>query len=144
MSKAKATDTVTIHFSAHLDDGTELENTLSKEPFSFQLGTGAVVPGLEAAVLGMATGERKIASLKPAEAFGERRDDLIQSAARTLFGEDMELAVGARVGAETPDGETIELTILSLTEDEVVLDANHPLAGMDVTYRIELLSISPA
>jgi len=142
MTRAKVGDQVTIHFSAFLDDGTELESTEAKEPFQFVLGAGDVIAGLDGAVVGMSVGDKKISTLKPAEAFGERSAELIRPTAKSQFGDDMDLTPGARVGAKTPEGEIIELTVLSVEGDQVMLDANHPLAGLDVTYRIELIKVN--
>lgn len=139
--KAVLGDTVAIHFAALLDDGTEIESSVGSEPLRFVIGSGAVVPGLDEEVRGMKVGDKRIAVLKPQDAFGARRDDLIMKVPTSSLPDDLDLTPGKRIGAKTPEGETLEMNVLAIEGASVVLDANHPFAGLDITFRIELLSV---
>lgn len=143
--KALLGDKVVIHFTALLDDGTEIETSVGSQPLSFVVGSGAVVPGLDEEVRGLKAGDKRVAVLKPADAFGSRRDDLIMKVPASSLPGDLDLTPGKRIGAKTPEGETIEMNVLALEGEgegeQVVLDANHPFAGLDITFRIEIISV---
>lgn len=142
MISASPGDTVSIHFTAFLSDSTEIDTTTGSKPHTFVVGSGAVLPGLDEAVQGMTEGSSKIALLKPADAFGERLEELIRPAPLSLFDDDLEIVPGKRIGANTPDGEVIEMNVVAVEGDQVILDANHPFAGLEITFRIELISIA--
>ena len=135
-AKARLGDSVTIHFIALLDDGTQIETTMGSEPLTFVVGSG-----LDEEVRGMKAGDNRIAVLKPDDAFGHKREDLIVRAPVATFPDDIDLTPGKRIGAKTPDGETIEMNVLAIEGDQAVLDANHPFAGLDITFRIDMISV---
>jgi peptidylprolyl isomerase len=141
MTSASPGDTVSIHFTAFLSDGTEIDTTAGSPPHTFVVGSGAVLPGLDEAVQGMKQGSSKIALLKPVDAFGERLEELVRPAPLSLFGDGLEIVPGKRIGANTPDGEVIEMNVIAVEGDQVILDANHPFAGLEITFRIEMVSI---
>lgn len=132
---------ITIHFAALLDDGTEIESTAGAKPLDFVVGSGSVVPGLDEEVRGMKAGDKRIAVLKPEDAFGPRLNDLIKTVPVSSLPEDLDLTPGKRIGARTKDGELIEMDVLAVDGDNVTLDANHPFAGLDITFRIEVISV---
>ncbi len=140
-AKARLGDSVTIHFIALLDDGTQIETTIGSEPLTFVVGSGAVVAGLDEEVRGMKAGDNRIAVLKPDDAFGQKREDLIVRTPVATFPDDIDLTPGKRIGAKTPDGELIEMNVLAIEGDQAVLDANHPFAGLDITFRIDMISV---
>lgn len=139
--KAGLGDSITIHFTALLDDGTEIETTRGAEPLTFVVGSGAVVAGLDEEVRGMKPGDNRVAVLKPEDAFGHKRDDLIVKAPISTFPKNIDVSPGKRIGAKTPDGELIEMNVVAIEGEEAVLDANHPFAGLDITFRIEIISV---
>lgn len=140
-AKAELGDEVTIHFTALLDDGTQIETTTGSEPLTFVVGSGAVVAGLDEEVRGMRPGDNRIAVLKPGDAFGSKRDDLIIRQSISAFPKNIDLTPGKRIGAKTPDGDLIEMNVVAIEGDQAVLDANHPFAGLDITFRIEMISV---
>jgi peptidylprolyl isomerase len=133
-------DRVTVNYTGYLEDGTVFDTTEGREPLTFVIGDGTMIPGFDAAVRGMQVGETKTVIIPAASAYGEYREDLVVVLPREEFGEDLE--VGQRVPLQNmTSGETIYFTVVEITEDEVTLDANHPLAGQDLTFEIELVSI---
>ena len=134
--------TVNIHYVGTLKDGTEFDNSRTRgNPLSFTVGSGQILPAFEKAVQQMKIGETKSLSLKPDEAYGDIVPDAIQPVPRTSFAPEVTLQVGEMVSGQSPDGKPIQATIESIDEDVVILDFNHPLAGKDINFDIELLSI---
>lgn len=141
MAEAKSGDKVRVHYTGKLDDGTVFDTSAERDPLEFTLGEGAVIPGFENAVDGMAPGERKTVDVPSDDAYGPRRDELTLEVKKTEFPEGAELNVGQRVRVNQPGGETFLVTVAEVGEGEVTLDANHPLAGQDLTFEIELVEI---
>jgi peptidylprolyl isomerase len=133
-------DRVQVHYTGSLDDGTVFDSSLDREPLSFVIGDGTMLAGFDEAVRGMGVGERKTFTIPAAEAYGEYREDLV-----VVVGRD-ELAGDPQVGDEVPlqnlpSGATVYFTVVEISDTEVTLDANHPLAGQDLTFEIELVAI---
>lgn len=140
--KAEKGQTVKIEYRGTLESGEEFDSSKNHgQPLSFTIGEGQVIPGFEKAVEGMEVGEKKSFKLAVEEAYGERRDDLIIDFPKEqLEDSDVEIAEGAQVGLQTPQG-PIPATIQKVSEDTVTIDANHPLAGKPLSFEIELVSI---
>ena len=141
MSQAKAGDTVKIHYTGTLDDGTEFDSSRGREPLEFELGSGQVIPGFDQAVDGMTVGERQTVNIPAAEAYGERQDDMVQEVPKSALPPDMEPEVGMALGARSQTGAEMRLTVTAVDEDTITVDGNHPLAGKALNFDIELVSI---
>ncbi len=140
MSQAKSGDTVHVHYTGTLEDGTEFDSSRGREPLTFTLGSGQVVPGFDAAVMGMAVGEQKTVTIPSAQAYGGSRPDMVMRVPRSQMPPDLKPNVGdqLQVGG---GGRTFVVVVRELTDSEIVLDANHPLAGKDLTFALELVKI---
>ena len=141
MGQAKSGDTVRIHYTGTLDDGTQFDSSSGRDPLEFSLGGGQVIPGFDAAVSGMSIGESKSVTIAPEDAYGERHEKLVQQVPRNILPEDMEPAVGIQLQSQSPDGQVMNLVITEVVEDTITVDANHPLAGFALTFAIELVEI---
>ncbi len=142
MAQAKQGDTVTVHYTGKLDDGTVFDSSVEREPLEFTLGEGLVIPGFENAVIGMNAGEKKTVDIASEEAYGPYRDELILSVNREQFPEDIQPEVGQSLQVQQPNGQPVVVTVAAVADEEVKLDANHPLAGKDLTFEIELMDIA--
>lgn len=142
MSAATRGDTVHIHYTGRLDDGTEFDSSQGRDPLSFTLGEGKVIPGFESAVLGMAEGDSKTATIPTEEAYGHRRDELVLDVPKDNLPDGMEPEPGQQLRMETADGQSFMVRVTDVRDDGVQVDANHPLAGQNLTFDIELVSIA--
>lgn len=141
MSQAKTGDTVKVHYTGRLDDGTVFDSSLEKEPLEFELGQGQIIPGFEEAVNGMNPGESKNISIPAADAFGDYHDELIQEVPRQEFQTDVEPQIGQRYKIDQPGEQPLILTVTNVSADSVTLDGNHPLAGKNLNFDIKLVEI---
>jgi len=141
MAQAQSGDIVRVHYRGTLSDGTEFDSSRGREPLEFQVGSGQVIPGFERQVEGMAVGETSVVTIPADEAYGQRDERQIQEIPRNAMPEDLILEVGAGLTATTRDGKEIPLTVVALTDDTVTVDGNHPLAGRDLTFELELVEI---
>lgn len=141
MVQAKAGDTVRVHYSGFLDDGTVFDSSLDREPFEFTLGQGMVIPGFEDAVVGMDVGETKTVNIPSERAYGPYRDELLVSVERSQVPPDIEPDLGMELQIRTPEGTVTNVTITEMDEESITLDANHPLAGKDLIFEIKLVEI---
>ncbi len=144
MAEAKQGDTVLVHYTGKLADGEVFDSSKGREPLEFQLGAGMVVPGFEAAVTGMKQGETVTETIAADKAYGPRRDELVGKVDRGQVPDSIELEIGRRLQIQTPDGRTAAVTVTEITDEVVHLDANHPLAGKELTFEIELVEIKAA
>jgi len=142
MAAAKLGDTVKVHYTGTLADGTQFDSSRGREPLQLTLGEGAMLPDFEEAILGMADGERKTVTIPCESAFGEHVAELNLSVPRESIGADLELAVGSVLRATGPEGETANFVVLGFEDENVIMDGNHPLAGHDLTYELELMQIA--
>ncbi len=142
MTQAQNGDTVQIHYTGRLDDGTVFDTSEDRDPLEFTLGDEQVIPGFEKAVEGMEEGESKTAEIPADDAYGEHRDDLVVSVPRDRLPDDMDPDVGDRLQMQSPDGHTFNATVVDQDASSLKMDANHPLAGKDLTFDIELVEIS--
>lgn len=144
MTTAKSGDTVRINYTGRLTDGTQFDSSLGSEPLQLTLGTGEVIPGLDAHLQGMAPGTRSTVTIPPEAAYGPRREDAIQTIERASVPPDLDLAVGKQLQARTSAGTTLPITIIDFDDNIVRFDANHPLAGRELVFDVELLEIVKA
>jgi peptidylprolyl isomerase len=136
-------DSVKIHYTGTLDDGYKFDSSYDHlEPLEFTIGRGEMIRGFEQAVVGMEPGETKIVRIASNQAYGRHNPEKVIQVSRSKMPEGLEQEIGMRVQGSMPDGQTVEFTIVSLTESEVTLDGNHSLAGKDLTFDIELLEIA--
>lgn len=133
-------DRVTLHYRLACG-GHEVVNTFTDVPETFTLGSGEIDPRLEVLLLGLKTGEHITLALAPGQAFGERSEELVQRMARSEFTPTHELQVGHTVDFSLPNGQTLHGTILGLSDTEVEIDFNHPLAGLPVEFEVQILAI---
>lgn len=138
----KAGDRVKVHYVGHLDDGTEFDSSAGSDPLTFVVGGGEVIPGFEHGVVGMRVGESRDIVIEPDMAYGERNEQLTHTIDRSQINLGMEPEEGMSIEMHTPDGTVIPLIITSLTETTVTLDANHPLAGQQLRFSLQLVEIS--
>ena len=142
---AQAGDTVVVDYTGTLEDGTKFDSSHDRgEPITFVLGTGRMIPGFDAAVIGMNVGEKKTVTLPPEEAYGQPRPDLIVTLDRNQFPADAVLTVGQQVPLQNAAGAQFMATIVDIQPGIVTVDANHELAGKTLIFDIELVSITPA
>jgi peptidylprolyl isomerase len=141
MANAQEGDTVHIHYTGRLDDGTVFDSSRDRDPLSFTLGSGQVIKGFDSAVSGMSVGESKTATISPEAAYGPRREELHLTYPREQFPDDMEPEVGQMLQMQTEEGQTFQVQVTEVADDSVGLDANHPLAGKELTFDIELVKI---
>lgn len=141
MSEVKSGDVVRIHYTGKLPDGTEFDSSEGREPLEFEVGAGQIIPGLDRGVEGMNVGDKDTVTVPADEAYGQRDDAQVQTLPRSSIPEGIELEVGTRLQASTQDGRQIALTIIDLNDQEVTVDANHPLAGQDLVFEIQVVEI---
>lgn len=142
MAKAEAGNRVQIHYTGTLATGEQFDSSEGRAPLEFELGSGQVIPGFDAAVEGMAVGESKKVTIPAAQAYGERRPEMVLSMPADQLPADLEAQPGQRLQMQTTDGQVVPVTVREVTDDAVVLDANHALAGEDLTFEIELVAIA--
>jgi peptidylprolyl isomerase len=139
MEKAQEGDIVRVHIAGRLLDGRTFE--MSREPQEVVIGHGDLVPELEQALIGMAPGETRTLILPKGKGYAPRREDLVQTISRDIFPRGIDPKVGLKVRIPSVGYEVIEATIVEVTESEITLDGNHPLAGEDVVFSLQLLGI---
>jgi peptidylprolyl isomerase len=141
MKKVRKGDTVRVHYTRRLADGTVLDSSKSLAPLQFKIDGRQAIAGLETAVIGMRPGESKLATVSAEDAFGPYQEQRIKRVDRGEFPPDMEIGVGQQFEVIRPDGQRTPVIIKEVSDRRVTLDANHPLAGMNLFFDINLLSI---
>ena len=141
MSQAKNGDKVSVHYKGTLADETLFDSSEGRDPLEFTLGSGQVIPGFDSAVSGLSIGESVKVDIPAAEAYGERNAQLIQVMERKMLPPDIEPEVGQEYMAMSQTGQQVTVVVVDVSDDSVTLDANHPLAGKDLTFEIELVKI---
>lgn len=142
MSQAKPGDTVRIHYTGTLNDGTQFDSSIGRDPLEFAVGGGMVIPGFDSAVQGMAVGESKSFTIEPEAAYGTKQDHLVQEVPRGALPDGLTPEVGMPLQSQSPDGQIMDLVITEVTDDTITVDANHPLADKALTFDIELVAIA--
>jgi FKBP-type peptidyl-prolyl cis-trans isomerase 2 len=141
MTQAKPGDTVRIHYTGTLADGTRFDSSAGRDPLEFALGSGQIIPGLDRAVTEMTVGESRTVTIPADEAYGAHDPGRCQAVPREQIPDHIPLDPGTQLQVQTPDGQAIPVVVAEVTETEVTLDANHPLAGQDLTFEVELVEI---
>ncbi|PAU92929.1 peptidylprolyl isomerase [Aliifodinibius salipaludis] len=143
MSKVKDGDTVKVHYTGTLtEEGTVFDSSQDREPLEFKLGEGKLIPGFEKAVVGMEEGDETTVEIESGDAYGQRREDLELEVAKSDLPDNIEPEVGMQLQMQQQeDGQAIPVQITAVEDELVKLDANHPLAGKDLTFDIELVEI---
>lgn len=142
MSTAKKNDTVKVHYTGTLTDGEVFDSSRDREPLEFVVGVGQMIAGFDAAVEGMELDERKEVTILAAGAYGERNENLIQEVPRIHLPADMKPEIGQTLVATGDQGQQMHVVVTSLENDHIVVDGNHPLAGKDLIFDIELVEIA--
>ena len=142
MTQAKSGDTVRIHYTGTLDDGTEFDSSAGRDPLEFALGGGQVIPGFDSAVDGMTVGENKTVTIPADQAYGDRHEQLVQEVPKNALPEEIEPAVGMQLQSRSPEGQVMNLVVTEVAEESITVDGNHPLAGQALTFAIELVEIA--
>ena len=141
MTEVKTGDTVRIHYTGTLEDGSTFDSSAGRDPLEFQVGSGQIIPGLDKAMPGMSVGEKKTVAVPADEAYGQPNPEAVP---RGEIPADIPLDPGTQLQVQTPNGQVMPVTVVDVTDAEVTLDANHPLAGQDLTFAIELVHIAQA
>lgn len=142
MAEVKAGDTVRIHYKGTLDDGSVFDSSDGRDPLEFAVGSGQIIPGLDVALPGMKVGDEKTVKVAADQAYGPVNPDARQPVPREQFPPNIPIELGASLQVQTQDGQVMTVTIVEIGEENVILDANHPLAGKDLTFEIALVSIN--
>ncbi len=141
MTQAKSGDTVKIQYTGRLDDNSVFETSVDRDPIQLTIGQGGTIPALEEAIIGMETGESKTIEISAEQAYGIHHKELVHTVSRKVLPADMEPEIGKRLKAISVDGREFPVTIRDISEKTVTMDTNHPLAGKDLTFDIELVEI---
>jgi peptidylprolyl isomerase len=141
MPQAKQGDKVKVHYTGRLADGTVFDSSQERQPLEFTIGEGQIIPGFERAVIGMVPGQTKTENIPCANAYGVHNKEMVVEVDRKFVPKEIDPVVGLELEMQRPDGEAIPVIIVNVTESSVTLDANHPLAGKDLTFDIELIEI---
>jgi peptidylprolyl isomerase len=142
LSKVKDGDTVKVHYTGTLENGEVFDSSENREPLEFTLGQGQLIPGFEKAVTGLTVGESTTVDIPSAEAYGEAREDLIISVPKNQLPDDVEPQIGMQLQVNQPNGQPVPVRITAIDDENLTLDANHPLAGQDLTFKIELVEVA--
>lgn len=141
MATVQQGDTVRVHYTGTLDDTTVFDTSRGREPLEFTAGAGQLIAGFDAAVIGMSEGETRTVHISADQAYGERHPELVATVSRAQLPADLALEIGQQYQFQQPDGDSIVVTATELSPSEVTFDANHPLAGQDLNFDIEVVEI---
>ena len=142
MAQAKKGDKVKVNYKGMLDDGSVFDTSIGKEPLEFSLGEGMLIPAFEAAVIGLNPGDKVTVKIASKDAYGPKLDEALITVPKADIPDHIKPVVGLQLQLMGPDGNAVFAQVAAMTETEVTLDGNHPLAGKDVTFDIELVSIA--
>lgn len=141
MASAKPGDTVQVHYTGRLEDGTIFDSSAQREPLAFQLGAGQIIPGFEKAVEGLEPGQKTTTLIPAAEAYGPHSEDAMVKVPRSEMPPEIKPEVGQQLQMQQDNGQPITVRIVEVDESTVMLDANHPLAGKNLEFEIELVAV---
>lgn len=142
MSTPQTGQTVKVHYTGTLEDGSQFDSSAGRDPLEFTLGEGQVIPGFEQALSDMSVGDTKTVDIPAEEAYGPHQPELVQQVARDQIPADIELAEGVQLQAQGPEGQVFRLVVTDLDDAHVTLDGNHPLAGKALTFKLELVEVT--
>ena len=141
MTQAQHGDTVKVHYTGKLEDGTQFDTSTSGDPLEFTLGGGQIIPGFEKAILGMTPGDAKTVTIPSQEAYGDHREDMVVVVNKTQFPDHITPQVGQQLEMRQANNQPLNVVITDISGEEVTLDANQPLAGKDLVFDLELVEI---
>ncbi len=142
MTQVKENNTVKVHYTGKLADGEIFDSSEGKEPLAFTLGQGSLIPGFEKGLIDMKLNEKKTITIPADEAYGDPREDLLIEVPKSELPQEMDPEVGMGLVSRTPEGQEINLLVVEVKEDTVVLDGNHPLAGKELIFDLEVVEIT--
>ncbi|MCG9793464.1 FKBP-type peptidyl-prolyl cis-trans isomerase [Flavobacterium algicola] len=142
MTQVKENNTVKVHYTGKLADGQVFDTSEGKDPIAFTLGQGSLIPGFEKGLIDMKVNEKKTINITKEDAYGDPREDLIIEVPKSELPEDMAPEVGMGLVSRTPEGQEMNLLVIEVKPESVVLDGNHPLAGKDLIFDLEVVEIS--
>jgi peptidylprolyl isomerase len=142
MAAATHGDTVHVHYTGRLDDGTVFDSSEGRDPLSFTVGAGQVIPGFDEAVAGMAPGDSKTVRINPGDGYGDRRDDLVLEVPKEQLPEGLDPEIGMELALRGEDGRQMPVRVAELRDEAIVLDANHPLAGLPLTFDLTVVEVA--
>ena len=141
---AQEGDKVVLHYKGTLDDGTEFDNSHERgEPMKVILGNGHLIDGFDEAIRGVSDGETKSFTLTPDEAYGDRDDDAVTTLEKSMFPDDFEFTEGMTIPLSNEEGRNFMTTLIEEGDSDVTVDFNHPLAGKNLTFEVEVISVVP-
>jgi peptidylprolyl isomerase len=141
MPEAQSGDRVKVHYTGKLGDGKVFDSSVEREPLDLNLGEGQVIPGFENAIVGMNAGESKTVDISVDQAYGPYLEEQVVTVPRDGIPEDVKPQLGEILVMRSPEGQEYRVTVKAITDDTLILDGNHPLAGKDLTFDIELVGI---
>lgn len=141
MSQVKENNTVKVNYTGKLSDGQVFDTSEGKEPMEFTLGQGQLITGFEKGLIDMKLNEKKTITISKEDAYGEINNDLIQEVEKTQLPQDMTPEVGMGLVSKTPDGQEMNLLVVEVREESIVIDGNHPLAGKELIFDLEVVAI---
>lgn len=141
MAKAKTGDTVKVHYIGKLNNGEVFDSSVNADPLQFTIGAKQMIPAFEEAIIDMEPSEKKTIEIPADGAYGQRREDLTQTVERSMLPAEIELKEGLRLTAHDPNGQPFVVTVAKYDDENVTLDGNHPLAGEDLTFEMELVEV---
>jgi len=141
MSLVKENDTVKVHYTGKLADGQVFDSSEGKDPIEFTLGQGQLIPGFEKGLINMKLNEKKTINIPKDEAYGDSREDLIQEVQKSELPEEIKPEVGMGLVSKSQDGREMNLVVAEVKEESIVVDGNHPLAGKDLVFDLEVVEI---
>lgn len=141
MAAVKSGDKVRVHYTGTLADGSQFDSSRERAPLEVEVGSGDTIPGFEKALVGMAPGDTRTVTIAAAEAYGDRDDERIIDVRRSALPDDLQLEVGQMLDMSTGEGGRVLVTVAFFDDETVKLDANHPLAGHDLTFELELVEV---
>ena len=141
VTTAKKGDTVQVHYTGRLSDGTVFDTSRERDPIEFTLGEGDVIAGFAQAVEGMEEGETTEAKIAPEDAYGTRSEDLVVTIPREQLPQEIDPDIGQGLEMQTAEGQKVPVTVTDTSDTSIQVDANHPLAGKDLTFDLELVKI---
>jgi peptidylprolyl isomerase len=141
MAQVKTGDKVKVHYHGKLTTGETFDTSEGRDPLAFEVGSGMVIKGFDDGVTGMEVGEKKTVHIPANEAYGFKNDEMIIKMPKDRFPEDLQLEIGMPLMMSSPSGQQYQVVVVGVADDDITLDANHPLAGKDLIFDIELVEI---
>jgi peptidylprolyl isomerase len=141
MANAQKGDKVFLHYVGKLDDGSVFDSSINSNPLEFTIGDGSIIPGFEEAVIGLEEGQKKSFTVKPEDAYGPYYNERVIVINKSQLPPDLDPQIGDKLQGQQPDGSVVLFSVIDRNEDEITLDGNHPLAGKNLNFEIELVKI---